>query len=204
MLQQPEIDEFTAPVGEERRSFERTPVAIFGRCMFENKLEVPCQAINMSPGDIAVITATLPKVGEKMVIYLDNIGRLSGDVVRTFEGGFAMLIEGTPRKREKLASQIAWLRENVKFGNSDLRRHERIVPRQKISEIRMNDGRVYPIEIIDISLSGAAIKSEVRPALDTPISLGGMQGRVVRHFAEGIAIEFTAMQTAQQLDQRIR
>ena len=204
MLQQPEIDEFTAPVGEERRSFERTPVAIFGRCMFENKLEVPCQAINMSPGDIAVITATLPKVGEKMVIYLDNIGRLSGDVVRVFEGGFAMLIEGTPRKREKLASQIAWLRENVKFGNSDLRRHERIVPRQKISEIRMNDGRVYPIEIIDISLSGAAIKSEVRPALDTPISLGGMQGRVVRHFAEGIAIEFTAMQTAQQLDQRIR
>ena len=204
MLQQPEIDEFTAPVGEERRSFERTPVAIFGRCMFENKLEVPCQAINMSPGDIAVITATLPKVGEKMVIYLDNIGRLSGDVVRVFEGGFAMLIEGTPRKREKLSSQIAWLRENVKFGNSDLRRHERIVPRQKISEIRMNDGRVYPIEIIDISLSGAAIKSEVRPALDTPISLGGMQGRVVRHFAEGIAIEFTAMQTAQQLDQRIR
>jgi len=184
---------------ENRRAFERTPVAIFGRCMFENKLEVPCQAINMSPGDLAAIAATLPKIGEKPVIYLDNIGRLSGEVVRLFEGGFAMTIEGTPRKREKLASQIAWLRENVKFGNSDLRRHERIVPRQKASEIRLDDGRAYPIEIIDISLSGAAVKSDIRPALDTPVSLGGMQGRVVRHFPEGIAIQFAALQTDRQL-----
>ena len=186
-------------VAEDRRTYERTPVALFGRCMFENKVEIPCQAINMSPGDLAAIAAHEPKIGEHVIFYLDNIGRLSGEVVRIFDGGFAITIEGTARKREKLASQIAWLKENVKFGKADLRRHDRIVPNQRLSDIRLEDGRSYPIEIIDISLSGAAIKSEIRPAIGTPLTLGGMQGKVVRHFPEGIAIQFSVVQSKSSL-----
>jgi len=202
MSQNAEKDTIIHSPDENRREYDRTPVAIFGRCMFENKLEIPCQAINMSPGDLALISVHIPNVGEKIVIYLDNIGRLTGNVVRLFDGGFAITIDGTDRKKEKLASQIAWLKENVKFGKSDLRRHDRIVPTQKVSEMRMADGRVYPIEIIDISLSGAAIRSDVRPALDTAVSLGGMQGRIVRHFADGIAIEFSTLQSDEQIQNK--
>lgn len=187
---------------QDRRRYERVPVAIFGRCMFENKLEIPCQAINISPGDMAAISAHSPEIGEKVIIYLDNIGRVEGEVTRLFEGGFALEFQCTQRKREKLKAEIDWLKENVRFGNNDLRRHERITPRQQISDLRLEDGRSYEIEIIDISLSGAAVRSTVRPALGTVVSLGGMRGTVIRHFDEGIAIEFATVQTMRKIDRK--
>ncbi len=174
----------------ERRAYERTPVAIFGRCLLENSLEIPCQAINISPGDVGVIAGHTPKLGEHIIMYLDHVGRLEGEVARLYKGGFAMRINGTPRKREKLAANIEWLKSNKEFGVEDNRRHDRIVPRDTNSEIKLSDNRVYPIEIIDISLSGAAVKVDVKPAIGSHLTLAGMQGQVVRHFSEGIAIEF--------------
>ena len=56
----------------------------------------------------------------------------------------------------------------------------------------MPDGRVYSCEVIDISLSGAAVKIEVLPALGTYLLLGKMRGRVVRYLDNGFAIEFTS------------
>ena len=186
----------------ERRAYERVPVAVFGRCMCENKLEIPCQIINISPGDLAAVSAHVPEFGEHIIIYMDNIGRVEGEVTRVFEGGFAIAIEATQRRREKLAGQIAWLIENVSFGDKDQRRHERMVPRQSSSEILLDDGRRYSIEIMDISLSGAAISCEVRPALGTKLTLAGMPGTVIRHFDDGIAIEFATHQNRSALDNR--
>ena len=48
--------------------------------------------------------------------------------------------------------------------------------------------------VIDISLSGAAIELAVRPAMGTPVTLGRMRARVVRHFQDGVAVEFASAQ----------
>lgn len=186
----------------DRRAYERVPVAVFGRCMFENRLEIPCQGINISPGDLAAVTAHSPEMNEHVIFYLDNIGRVEGKVARLFEGGFAIAIEGSERHREKLAARIAWCKEQATYGTADMRRAERMVPSQPLSEIRMPDGRAYPVEIIDISLSGAAIKSDIRPALGAEVSLGGMPGHVARHFDNGLAIEFNTERDGRALQQR--
>ena len=47
---------------------------------------------------------------------------------------------------------------------------------------------------------GAAVEIDVRPALGTPVRLGTMRGRVVRHFQEGVAIEFLSMLSAEDLE----
>ena len=52
------------------------------------------------------------------------------------------------------------------------------------------DGRVYNCEVIDISISGAAIKTDVLPSIGTYVMLGKMKGRVVRYLDTGVAIEF--------------
>lgn len=174
----------------ERRSYERTPVTIFGRCMLSDGMEIPCQAVNISPGDVGLIAAYVPQMNEPVVLYLDHIGRLEGSVARLYDGGFALLLKTTVRGREKLIARIAWLQDHEHFGIPDMRRDERIEPKNKNSDIRLADGRSYPAEIIDISLSGAALSAEVRPALGSKVTVSGMQGVVVRHFAEGIAIEF--------------
>jgi hypothetical protein len=52
---------------------------------------------------------------------------------------------------------------------------------------------------MDLSLSGAAVDVEIRPAIGTPVRLGNMRGRVVRHFMEGVAIEFLSLQSRETL-----
>ena len=42
----------------------------------------------------------------------------------------------------------------------------------------------------DGSLSGAAVEIDVKPALGVQVILGTMRGQVVRHFDDGIAVEF--------------
>ncbi|MEO0546129.1 MAG: PilZ domain-containing protein [Pseudomonadota bacterium] len=187
----------------DRRGYERMPVALFGRCLLPNKLEIPCQAINISPGDAAVVAGHAPRIDETVIIYLDHVGRIEGPVTRLFDGGFAIRIEGTPRKREKIATTLEWLRNTDPFDPSDLRRHERLEPQNNNSVLELEDGRSYPINIIDISLSGAAVALDVRPAIGARVWLSGMKAVVVRHFDEGIALEFTAVQTRAGLGARL-
>ena len=174
----------------DRRQFERTNIAVFGRCLLPNQLEIPCQAINISPGDVGLIAAHAPLLADSIIIYLDHIGRLEGEVARLYEGGFSMTLRCTARKREKLEARIEWLKAHRDFQLEDNRQYERVEPNNKNSELRLNDGRAYPIEIIDISLSGTAVSCNVKPAIGSDVWVAGMQGKVVRHFVEGIAVEF--------------
>jgi len=44
------------------------------------------------------------------------------------------------------------------------------------------------------------VQSAVRPAIGSRIVIGTMQGRVVRHLEEGLAIEFAAIQQRETLE----
>ena len=66
--------------------------------------------------------------------------------------------------------------------------------------LKLADGRQYQCRIIDLSLSGAAIEIEVKPALGVQVTLGTMRGQVVRHFEDGVAIEFAVVQRPETLD----
>jgi hypothetical protein len=79
---------------------------------------------------------------------------------------------------------------NKDEGAPDGRRHARFEPTEKVSQIILPDGRVYNCEVLDISVSGAAIKTEVMPSVGTFLMLGKMRGRVVRYLDQGVAIEF--------------
>jgi hypothetical protein len=154
----------------------------------------------MSPGDIRFQCTAFPKTGERIVAYIDHIGRLEGTVSRLVDHGFVVTLQATERKREKLAAQLTWLSNKTALGLPEDRRHERIAPRTTRSELGLDDGRNYPCRIIDLSVSGAAIEIDVRPALGTPVRLGNMRGRVVRHFQEGVAIEFSSVLSHENLE----
>jgi c-di-GMP-binding flagellar brake protein YcgR len=184
----------------QERQFQRVDLTLFGRYMLANRQEFPCQVLNMSPGSVALMTPKSGAVGERVVAYVDHIGRLEGVVLRHFDGGFAMSVQATERKRDKLAAKLTWLANKNELKLPEDRRHERIVPRQRNAEARLEDGRAYRTRIIDLSLSGAAIELDVRPAIGTVVWLGNMRGRVVRHFEDGVAIEFAVVQTRDSLE----
>jgi hypothetical protein len=186
---------------DDRRSHERLRLKIYGRFMLEDQTEHPCAVEDISPGNVSLRADRVGSAGEKVIVYLDQIGRLEGVVTRTDGTGFALTIVASDRKREKLAAQLQWLNNRETNGTLEDRRHDRISPRNPMSVLHMSDGRKYECRIIDLSLSGAAIEIDVKPALGVQVILGTMRGQVVRHFEEGVAIEFAAIQAADTLDQ---
>jgi hypothetical protein len=181
-------------LSEERRRFQRVRINLLGRYMLEDRREFPCQVANMSPGDMALIAPMSARLGERIVAYIDHLGRLEGKVTRLFQSGFAMTISATPRKRDKLASQLTWLANRHILNLPEDRRHGRFVPRKPVTQLVMPNGVNITCRIIDTSLSGAAVATDQRPPLGSLVTIGKVQARVVRHLEEGFAVEFTRLQ----------
>ena len=97
------------PLAEERRRHQRVKVNLLGRYMLADRREFPCQVVNMSPGGIAMVAPVSGNPGERVIAYVDHLGRLEGKIARLLDNGFAMTVEATLRKRDKLAAQLTWL-----------------------------------------------------------------------------------------------
>ncbi len=181
--------------GPDRRRFQRVEVNLVGRYMLPDRREFPCQVREMSPGGAALIAPQSAEIGSRVIAYLDHVGRIEGRITRQLDTGFAMTVDAGARKRDKLAAQLTWLANRDQLGLPEDRRHERLIPEQRSSEIMLANGNVYPCDIIDMSLSGAALSCMLRPEIGAVVYLGQEVGKVVRHFDGGFAIEFSNAQS---------
>jgi len=193
----------TLPEQNERRRFQRVRVNLLGRYMLADRREYPCQIQDMSPGGMALVAPVSGKPGERVVAYVDHLGRLEGTVVRVYPDGFAMTIAATSRKRDKLAAQLTWITNRDILGLPEDRRHERIVPKNPRTILVMPNGATMGCRIIDMSLSGAAVSCEPKPPAGTLVWLGKIQGRVARVGDDSFAVEFTRLQHPDFLEENI-
>lgn len=191
------------PHAQERRRHQRVRVNLLGRYMLADRREFPCQVVNMSPGGMALIAPISGEVGERVIAYIDHLGRLEGVVARQFNNGFAMTIAATSRKRDKLAAQLTWLANRHILNLPEDRRHGRIVPKNPNARLIMPNGVNIGVRVIDVSNSGAAIATRERPEIGAPVTVGRIAGRVVRHLEEGFAVEFTRLQHPDSLEDDI-
>jgi hypothetical protein len=191
------------PQAEERRRFQRVKIHLLGRYMLADRREYPCQAINMSPGGLALLAPGIGNLGERVVAYLDHIGRVEGKITRLLDNGFAMTVSATPRKREKLAAQLTWLANREILNLPEDRRHDRIVPRNAMGWLKLEGGGEMQCRIIDLSLSGAALSGQTRPEVGSDVMLGRVAARVVRHLEEGFAIEFKHPQSLETVEDNV-
>jgi hypothetical protein len=191
------------PHAQERRRFQRVKVNLQGRYMLANRQEYDCQVVDMSPGGMALIAPASAEVGERVVAYIDLVGRLEGVATRLFENGFAMTIGATLRKRDKLAAQLTWLTNRHLLAQPEDRRHGRFVPKNPMTTLIMPNGLNIGCRLIDVSLSGAGIATQQRPPIGALVTIGKVQSRVVRHLEEGFAVEFTRLQHPDFLEESV-
>jgi hypothetical protein len=159
--------------------------------------------IDMSPGGMAVIAPQCGRVGERVVAYIDHVGRLEGVIARVFPSGFSMSIAASQRKREKLAAQLTWLANRHILDLPEDRRHQRVVARDQTTRLVMEDGAQENCRIADLSVSGVAVISDNRPSIGSPVKVGKVLGRVVRHLENGFAVEFSRIQNPDVLKETI-
>jgi PilZ domain len=188
---------------QERRRFQRVRVNLLGRYMLQDRREFPCQVVDMSPGGMALVAPVAGRIGERVVAYIDHVGRLEGIITRVYQSGFATTIAATARKRDKLAAQLTWLSNRDILNLPEDRRHGRIVPRKPTTQLVLPNGLNITCRLIDFSLSGAALATDQRPPIGALVTIGKVPGRVVRHLEEGFAVEFTRLQHPDFLEESL-
>src|ERR1035437_10444355 len=193
------------PLAVERRRHQRVKVNLLGRYMLSDRREFPCQVIDMSPGGMAVVAPVAGNPGERVIAYVDHLGRLEGKIARLLDNGFAMTISATSRKRDKLAAQLTWLANRNILNLPADPRHGRFIPRKAMARLILPNGNNVACRIIDLSESGAAvaISPELRPVVSAMVTIGKATGRVVRHIEDGFAVEFPRLQHPDFIEENV-
>lgn len=173
----------------ERRRFRRMPLEVTGRLLDMAGREHDCRTADISPGDVRIVSDILPPVGERVVIYLNGFGRVSGKVARKCgEGEVAVIFDFSAHKREKMAEQLT-LAVNKELGIEEDARpaaHEGA----KTVRLEFETGEIYDGEVVDFSLAGITIKSKRPPPLiGVWVRVGTVYGRVARLVDGGFAID---------------
>lgn len=188
----------------ERRRHRRVSVSLLGRYMLSERHEYPCQVTDMSPGGAALVAPVRGGVGERVVCHIDHVGRLEGVVTRRLPDGFAIEANMPLIKREKLAEKLTWLANRQALGIFDSRRHARLVPRLTPTTLTLPDGMRRPATLLDVSLSGAALACDARPAVGSAVTVGATPARVVRVGAQGLAVAFDRLLPADGFDDAVK
>jgi hypothetical protein len=174
----------------ERRAYQRVPVALAGKTFFPaTDLEQDCIVTDISLGGVALQFGEPPEAGTELVLYMPGFDRFSGTVVRSDSRDVGMRFNCSAAKRERTAEKIALYRNGTLPQDTKMRQSNRAaIPATR--RFRRPDGEVVTFEVRDISLTGASLKTSVRPPLGEIVMIGATAGRVTRHFDEGIAVEF--------------
>lgn len=188
----------------DRRRYRRLKLALGGRLMLPDRSEFPCKVVDLSPGNVAFSTAGMGRIGERVIAYVNGVGRLDGVISRMRPDGFALDLRATPYKQTELIRQLTRLKNTQALNRPEERRFDRVAPRNPAGILHLEDGSQHRCNVIDLSPSGAAVEVNVTPPLGSHVALSGTRGRVVRHIQGGITVEFAVAQHYEDLKPFLR
>ena len=149
----------------ERRRFRRVRVDLPGRLFTPSDgREARCSVVDLSPGGAAIRCEAVPELGTPVVLYVDSFGRFEGVVARKDGAGFGVAFHCTATKRERTAEQLTLFLNKSLVDESVLRRHERS-SQKGFAKFTRADGQIVNCEVMDISVGGVSLKTEVKPPI---------------------------------------
>ena len=107
----------------ERREHPRVKIEQFCRMIYHGR-EYPCEVIDVSEGGAGLKTKVVPEVGEAVLLYFDDMGRVRGQIVRHFKGGCGVSFTITQIKRDRVIQRLELL---IKNGRTQSLPHERLL-----------------------------------------------------------------------------
>lgn len=174
----------------EQRKFDRTKTSLNGK-MFVPAEErtLDCGIVDISAGGAGITCMEMPPLETFVVLYIDGYGRFEAVVTRVVSDVLGLRFVCSDAKRTRLIEKLTQALNPILQDGSALRQARRV----KVSPLsyfaRCSGDRVS-CEVIDISLTGASLKSDMRPPVGEMILIGQMAARVVRHHDHGVGIVF--------------
>jgi hypothetical protein len=184
---------------------KRVRLAFEGRYMFVGSAEeYACATYEISPAEIALFAPVSAAPGTNVILYLKELGRFSGPVVRTTEIGFLMALKLTPQRRDKLAGMLAWRNNLAAMEVEERRSRVRFAPLHEITILRLAKGRECVARILSLSLSGAEIETEEPISVGSDIMIGATPATVVRLSDTGFGCQFLREFSPGEIDETTR
>jgi hypothetical protein len=176
-------------------------MTLSGRYMLADGQEFDCQIVDVSPVGVAIRGPLPGDLGERVVVYVQELGRIEGVIVRRSADGFAVDLRVPSHKQHKLAARIDWLMRRQAGGLPERRSYARVDQDQERTTLQLSDGRQFEAGLIDASTGNAALEVDVTPPIGAAVTVGKRRAHVSRHFAGGIAVTFDREVTGETFDE---
>ena len=169
-------EDVIAKARSDRRKFRRVRIDLPGKLFLPTTAqEFPCTVVNVSPGGAMLHSDSPLQWGDKVVLYIDGIGRFEGVVARVDGFGIGIDFTSTALKRERTAEQLTVFINRSLVDEKTLRRHERVQVQGYCRLVR-NTGQITPCEVMDVSVSGMSVKTDIRPPIGEFVLIGNLAG----------------------------
>lgn len=157
--------------------------------------EHDCRTADISPGDVRIAAPLVIPPGQRVVMYLEGFGRLSGHVARQCgETEFAVIFDSSTHKREKMAETLTWIANKDSLGLEDAEPSAAAAAARSgahLAQLVLENGDIVEGEILDLSLAGLTVKSnQPPPPIGAWVRFGGVYGRIARKIDGGFAVDF--------------
>lgn len=159
------------------------------------------RAINISTEVIALAGPALSWEGDRVIAEIEHFGRVEGKISRLLrQRGFDMSLSASPQQRAILANKIRWVERFKNLEAPEQRTTRRFMPKNPVSTLILPDGSRIPCLLINLSMSGAAVATDIRPKIGATLAVGCIVGRVVRQLETGFAVQFVQRQEGQTVE----
>ncbi|MGE0410264.1 MAG: PilZ domain-containing protein [Amphiplicatus sp.] len=179
----------------DRRRHVRVDMRLKARFLTSDGVERPCIVANISAGGALLRAVSPPAENEKVVLYVDEVGRFEGKVVRSGKHTFAIDYRSRRAKMQRTADALTVTLNNqqqrIRGQRLDRRSPLRIKPDDAPAFVIFENGTSQSCSILDISLTGASIEIDPRPPLGAQITIGKMSAKVVRRHERGVGVVFS-------------
>jgi hypothetical protein len=177
--------EATATAAERRRA-RRIRLKLRGRFLLPDGGEHPCETADVSSTGVSVAAPMIPNLGERIVVYLDELGRLEGVVVRRSPNIFALSLKSASNRTERLAHKL----EALTGAAQQAGRAEAPAPGRRAAELSVEFGQTFHVEVGEEQDDGARIFAKFALLPGVRVALDGRPGLVVRATDDGFLVGF--------------
>ena len=181
-------------VADHRRS-KRAGLQLRGRFMLSDGGEFRCQTIDVSVTGIAIQAHVVANLGERVIAYLDELGRIEGVVVRRGDGWFAINAQTSQSRINRIAQKIAALSGE----SSEALTVAPIAARIRSATLRTDFGQDFAVQVTDETGASAKVRADVKLLPGAHVTIDGLRAVVGRDSSDGFLVVFDRYPTTQRL-----
>jgi PilZ domain len=170
----------------ERRKAERVPLTLRGRYMLSDGEEFLCQTIDVSAVGIALEGYIVPDLGELIIVYLDELGRVEGRVARRGDGWFAIDARTSQSRIRRIEQKIAALSGKTPAMAAVTPTSEKT----RSAILRTDFGQEFSVQVSDETPTRVKVLTHLKLQPSTRVTLNELRGVVGLSSQDCFLVEF--------------